>query len=188
MVLHNGEWMHLGKLVADHDGRVRMGALNRKDRFFVSCRDYFIYEAGPAPERSLEKAAVYVNDYVVVWHGGKLVDGVYVASDFVLARVKSIWLKPTAKSAFPKSFWLVHVQGDVHLRLKILQPEDESGNRCTFKAAKQFGWRQTDTALSKDGSRAFLNVRLPSTLVATERSALQSKWQQFKATRMLFHS
>ena len=170
MVLHNGEWTHLGKCVADHDGRVQMGALNRKERFFVSCRDYFVYEAGPAPERSLDKVAVYVNDYVTVWHGGKLTDSTYVAGDFVLGRVESIWLKPTTKSAFPKSFWLVHMSGDVHLRLKILQPEDESGSPCTFKAAKQFGWRQTDTALSKDGSRAFLNVRLHTSWIHAGRN------------------
>ena len=159
MVLHDGEWKSLSREVAKHDGRIKMGALNRKERFFVSCREYFIYEVGTATAAT-SPTHVHVNDYAVIWHGGRLNEaGAYVAGDFVLGQVESIWLKPTAKSAFPKSFWALKNKGDVWLRLKVCQPETAEGTPTSFKAAKQFGWHPANAA-SGVGSRAFINVRL----------------------------
>ena len=67
---------------------------------------------------------------------------------YVLGRVDGIYLKPTAKSAFPKETWLLKAKGDVILRLTLFDPKDPLGQDCSVVDAETFTRRPSAQAIT----------------------------------------
>jgi hypothetical protein len=101
MVKWHGHSVHLSRYVAEKDGCIHVGALNRKERFFATQRDYFKYVDPSSGKVSSNEKVIVVNEFVVIWQPGSISEsGDCIMGTFAIGEVLSIWLKPSSKSAF----------------------------------------------------------------------------------------
>ena len=149
MVDWHGSKVHLSYVVAEEDGRVHVGPANRRERFWMTARECFTYQPaeqlGPATD-----GTVSLCELVIGWLPGKTdakTDD-HMPGRYVLGRVDGIYLKPTAKSAFPKETWLLKAKGDVILRLTLFDPKDPLGQDCSVVDAETFTRRPSAQAIT----------------------------------------
>eukprot|EP00966_Prymnesium_polylepis_P287134 6631818-Prymnesium_polylepis.1 len=105
--------------------------------------------------------SVCLNEIVVGWVRGTLErSGDYQAGSYIVGRIDGIYLKPTAKSAFPKEVWSLKAKGDVVVRLAAFTPHDGDGAECDVLTATSFTRHHSE--------RYFLNVHLSQFVAKVE--------------------